>query len=163
MTCRRENTLNPSWGGGSRGRTFAATLAALALGCGGPLGPIPGGALSGVEVACPTAFPADVRQIQIEVRPEDPHSVTTWNVVLEGTLFVPADFLNPVKRWPSYVEADERVRVRVGALVYTCRAIRVVDAERIDLLRAAAARKYDLDPDGAAASTEVWWYRIERR
>ncbi len=46
-------------------------------------------------------------------------------------------------------------RVRVGALVYACRAVRVVDAVRIEELRAAAATKYDLDPDGAAASTEV--------
>ena len=144
-------------------RTLGAVLAALVLGCGGPLGPIPGGALSGVEVACPNAFPADVREIQIEVRPEDPYSVTTWNVVLNGALFVPADFLNPMKRWPSFVEADERVRVRVDPLVYTCRAVRVRDADRIDALRSAAAAKYDLDPEGSAATTEVWWYRIERR
>ena len=163
MTRRREHTPNPAPHVSYRLRACAAVLAGLALGCGGPLGPIPGGALSGVEVACPDAFPSDVREIQIEVRPENPHSVTTWNVVLNGALFVPADFLNPVKRWPSYVEADERVRVRVGALVYACRALRVRDPGRIDALRSAAAAKYDLDPDGAAATTEVWWYRIQRR
>ncbi len=144
-------------------RAAACVLAALALGCGGPLGPIPGGVLSGPEVACPDAFPADVRELQIEVRPEDPYSVTTWNVVLDGVLHVPADFLNPVKRWPYYVEADDRVRIRMGALVYACRAVRLEDATRIQALREAAAAKYDLDPDGTAASAEVWWYRIERR
>lgn len=141
----------------------ALALGALLVACGGPLGPIPGGALSGPELACPRAFPSDVRELQIEVRPGDPYSVTTWNVVLDGSLHVPADFLNPVKRWPHYVEADDRVRVRLGGLVYACRARRVSDPERIEVLRAAAADKYALDPEGAAASTEVWWYRIERR
>ncbi len=155
MTRRAEHSPIPSVAG-------LALLFSL-IGCGGPLGPIPGGALSGPEVACPDAFPSDVEAVQIEVRPADPYSVTTWNVVLDGTLHVPADFLNPVKRWPHYVEADDRVRVRVGPLVYACRALRVADPERIEALRTAAATKYDLDPDGFAASSEVWWYRITRR
>ncbi len=145
-------------------RPVAAVAGALLLfACGGPLGPIPGGALAGPEVACPSSFPSDLRETEIEVRPEDPYSVTTWNVVLDGALHIPADFLNPVKRWPHFLEADDRVRLRVGSLVYACLAVRVEDPVRIDALRTAAARKYGLDPDGAAASTEVWWYRIVGR
>lgn len=145
-------------------RPIAVLALALALvGCGGPLGPIPGGALRGPEVACPAAFPGDVEETEIEVRPDDAYSVTTWNVVIDGTLHIPADFLNPLKRWPYYLEADDRVRVRVGSLVYACRAVRVESPERINALRAAAAAKYDLAPDGVAASTEVWWYEIVGR
>ena len=136
---------------------------AVLAGCGGPLGPLPGGRLSGAEVACPSAFPADVREIEIEVRPDDPYSVTTWNVVQGGRLHIPADFLNPVKRWPYYLKADPRIRIRTGALVYACRATRIEDPEVIDALRLAAARKYEIDPEGAAASTEVWWFRVSRR
>ena len=145
---------------------LAATLLVLlpvVVGCGGPLGPLPGGELSGAEVACPRAFPADVREIEIEVRPDDPYSVTTWNVVQGGRLYIPADFLNPVKRWPYFLEADPRIRIRTGALVYACQATRVEDADTIDRLRLAAAKKYDLDPEGAAASTEVWWFTVSRR
>jgi len=138
-------------------------LGALAAGCGGPWGPIPGGALSGPEIACGTGFPTDLREIEVEVRPEDPYSVTTWNVVLDGTLYIPADFLNPVKRWPGFVDADERIRLRVDGLVHRCRAVRVTDADLVGRLRAAIAAKYDIAPDGIAARTEVWWYRVERR
>ncbi len=140
-------------------------LAAVLLfsACGGPWGPIPGGALSGAEIACGSTFPTDLQEVEIEVRPSDPYSVTIWNVVVDGTLYLSADFLNPGKRWPYFLEEDERLRVRVGGLVHACRGIRVTDTDRIQRLREAAARKYDLAEDGMAASVEVWWFRVGRR
>jgi antitoxin component of MazEF toxin-antitoxin module len=150
-------------GSGKHRTATVSVFALLYLGCGGPLGPIPGGTLRGPEVACPAVFPSDVEETEIEVRPEAAYSVTTWNVVVDGALHIPADFLNPVKRWPYYLEADDRVRIRIGSLVYACRARRVEHPERIERLRAAAAAKYGLSADGAAASTEIWWFEIVGR
>ena len=145
-------------------RSLLLLIAGL-FGCNGPFGLMAGGLLEGKTAPAPSDWAAvgAYGTGQLETRPEDPYSVTTWNVVLDGVLHVPADFLNPVKRWPHYVEADDRVRIRMGALVYACRAVRLEDATRIQALREAAAAKYDLDPDGTAASAEVWWYRIDRR
>ena len=172
---RRGRTGGPGTGGkgGSSGRGAGATRAGAVLalaavmvaGCGGPWGPLPGGRLAGEEAACPDAgfaFAAEVRETAVEVRPDDPWSVTTWNVVHEGALYLSADFLpiNPVKRWPHLLVADPRVRVRVGSTVYACRATREHDLEVVRALREAAAGKYALDPDGMAAQAEVWWFRV---
>ncbi len=132
----------------------------------GPWGMIPGGPFSEESEPCTTAewgTYARVREVAVEVWPPTPRSVTTWTVVYEGELFLPADFLTPWKRWPHQVMEDDRVRVRVEGSVFACRAERVEDKEAIRELRLIAARKYDLDPQGMAAQTEVWWFRVRPR
>lgn len=89
--------------------------------------------------------------------------MTTWSVVHEGELFVPADFLTPWKRWPHQVRVDDRIRLRLGGQIFECRAERVVDDERIEKLRLAIAAKYDLQAESRAATIEVWWFRIRPR
>ena len=132
----------------------------------GPLGMVPGGPFRGPEFSCAKVdwqnFAA-VEELELEVRPERPRSITTWSVVHQGELFVPADFLTPWKRWPEQVLADPRVRIRIGERILRCRAERVDDAPRVEALRATAAQKYDLAPDGRAARSEVWWFRIGPR
>jgi hypothetical protein len=144
----------------------AAVAAAGWLGLGlldGPWGMIPGGAFRGEGRPCgeaPWERLASVREVELEVRPSRPRSITTWNVVRGNELYVPADFLTPWKRWPHQVVADGSVRVRVGGDIFECHAERVLDPERIAELRLAAMAKYDLDPGGRAARTEVWWFRL---
>lgn len=148
-------------------------MAALAgLGClatgwlDGPIGMIPGGALRGAEEPCTAAdwdAYADAREVEVEVRPKRPRSVTTWSVVHEGALHLSADFLTPWKRWPYQVLEDPRIRVRVAGRIFACRARRVDAPAAIAALREAAAVKYEVDPDGLAARVEVWWFRVEPR
>jgi hypothetical protein len=142
-----------------------ALFAGLALACDGPVGPIPGGALRGEAKNCPTAWTAFAteREVEFEVSPSRPRSVRIWNVVLEGRLYVPGDFLTPIKTWPHRVVADPRVKLRIAGQLFRCRALRVEDAATIEALRREAARKYDLEPDGWAARSEVWWFAIEPR
>jgi len=151
-------------------RTFALVL--LALGAlllaapffDGPWGPLPGGALrSGPQVDLPARWPEGSvgETVEIETRPATPWSVTTWCVVLDGVLYVPADFLNPVKLWPFFALEDPRVRVRAGGVRYAARATLVRDTALDARLREAFARKYDLAPDGLAARSDVWFFRLE--
>ena len=132
----------------------------------GSWGMVPGGRFEGPSMPCGKArweqFAA-VRELEVEVRPGRPRSVTTWSVVREGELFVPADFLTPWKRWPYQVLDDSRIRIRVGAQIFECRAERVGDEELIGQLRLAAAAKYDLQLEGLAARTKVWWFRVRPR
>ena len=77
----------------------ATCIAWLATGrMDGPWGMLPGGRLEGPAVGCETArweeF-ASAEELELEVRPESPRSMTTWSVESEGELFVPADFLTP--------------------------------------------------------------------
>ena len=141
---------------------YALGLGACSLGD-GPWGMIPGGSFLGSSEPCRAAHWGDytsLPELELEVYPEAPRSVTTWSVVYAGQLFVPADFLLPGKRWPHQVEADERVRVRARGRIFECRAQRVRDARLIEALRGTIAAKYELEPDGWAARSEVWWFRI---
>ena len=153
--------------GPGRRRAHACTFVLLlALGCSGPCGPIPGGRLSGIEQPYPTrGFPTleEVERIAIEIGTEDPYSVHTWVVVHEGELFVPADFFQPVKRWPHLAETTPTARVRIGRKLYPGRLLRVRDPGTIETLRAAAARKYGIEPGSWASRVEVWWFRFAPR
>lgn len=129
----------------------------------GPIGPVPGGALrAGPLVDLPAHWPEGAvgETVELETRPATPWSVTTWAVVLDGTLHLSADFLNPLKLWPFFVLEDPRVRVRVGGVRYAAHATRVRDAATIARLRDAFRHKYALAPDGLASRTEVWFFRI---
>ena len=140
----------------------ALGLGACSLGD-GPWGMVPGGSLLGPSEPCTAAHWGDyvsLPELELEVRPEAPRSVTTWSVVYAGQLFVPADFMLPGKRWPHQVAADERVRVRARGRIFECRARRVRDAQLAEALRRAIGTKYELDPNGWAARSDVWWFRI---
>lgn len=132
----------------------------------GPWGMLPGGRLEGPALPCelaPWEQLGAVREVEVEVRPTRPRSLSTWLVVLEGEPFLPADFLTPWKRWPYQVLEDDRVRLRVDGRIFECRAERVGQPELVARLRLAAGVKYDLPPDGRAARTEVWWFRVGPR
>jgi len=132
----------------------------------GPWGMVPGGAFSQQAEACgPASWErfADVREVELEVSPERPRSMTTWSVVHDGRLFIPADFLTPWKRWPARVLADARVRLRVGDRVFACRADRVSEPALVEELRRTIAAKYEIDPEGRAGRVEVWWFRLGPR
>jgi len=159
-------------------RIATATLAGLgftlALGGGwlstrwldGPWGMLPGGRFHGEGLPCTherLRALADSTEVEIEARPDRPRSMTTWSVVVDGSLYVPADFLTPWKRWPYHVLEDPRIRLRAAGGILDCRAERVEDAARIEQLRRAIAGKYELKPDSRAASIEVWWFQLGPR
>ncbi|MEZ4278266.1 MAG: hypothetical protein R3F21_01460 [Myxococcota bacterium] len=146
-----------------RGALFA--FCSLLLACDGPVGPLPGGRLAGPDTACPVEWQAlaGEREVELELMPDAPRSVRIWNVVVAGRLFVPGDFLTPIKRWPQQVVADPRVRIRIAGRIHRCLAQRVEDPELIEGLRRAAAEKYELEPDGWAAQSEIWWFELRPR
>jgi hypothetical protein len=151
-----------------RTRLLAATL--LWLGCGGPLGPISGGALSGEVKPAPSdwSFVDDVEQVQLETNPGEPHSVNTWIGASGGALYLPTSMIRgpmlPTERaWVRNVEADDRIRLRVGEDVYELRAERVLDATEAETARAALVTKYALGADDMDPEREIWIFRLESR
>lgn len=135
----------------------------------GPLGMLPGGRLRGASQPCPASWDAraDFRELEIELTPERPRSVRTWGIVQDGALFVPADFLTPWKRWPFQVQADPRVRIRLGedprGEIFECAATVTGEPLLVAALRAGIAAKYDIPTDGRAAQVRVIWFRIAPR
>ena len=141
---------------------WLAGLCGVIAACDGPVGPLPGGRLRGEDAPCAVDWRGRdaEREVELEVSPDAPRSVRIWNVVEDGRLFVPGDFLTPAKRWPHQVMADPRVRLRIAGELFRCEARRVTDPAQIDALRREAARKYALAPDGWAARSEVWWFEL---
>lgn len=129
-----------------------------------PIGPVAGKQLSGEEAP---AWPGDWEftdeydLVALEVRPDDPHSVTTICFLHEGALYVPSQG-GGEKAWPQMVLADPRVRIKVGDTIYRARATRITDDAQRQALLASAAKKY---PRIAAADAEVppdvWVFRID--
>lgn len=114
----------------------------------GPLGPIPGGPLRAGELVADSiddwTFAADIQEIELEVNPESPRSITVWCLVHEGQLYIPAAQAER-KRWPGQVVADARLRVRIDRKLYNRRATRITDPALAEVLTAALVEKYGVE------------------
>jgi len=103
----------------------------LAIACGGPIGIIPGGALSGEEATANawTEVVSDSGTLELETRPEDPYSVRVGYVFREGNVYIdPAE----ERAWYQNIRADPSVRVRFDNRVYRARAVPVRDAAELE-------------------------------
>ncbi len=133
-----------------------------------PCGPLPGDALEGQEVPGPVSdwsFSDAHSRCHLEVRPSDPHSITTTCYVHEGQLYVPAR-MGDAKKWTKMVLADPRGRIRIGERIYPVRIERVED----DALRRDAAlsgwRKYnpgEASPGDFEISEDHWIFELQSR
>ena len=96
-----------------------------------PIGPLSGKALSGQAMPIPATWPTceqtrelpEDEELAIEMRPDDPYSVTTWYLIYENTLFVPAQYPED-KDWPKYVEANANIKVKLCGQLFEGRARR---------------------------------------
>jgi len=147
-----------------RRRTLLACLvplALLALGL-GPCWRIPGGRLSGQEVEQPVedwSFTDAFPHCQVEVQPSSPYSINANCYAATRTLYVGCMRCSG-KRWPTYVMADPRARVRFGDRIYPVRAVRVTDPAELQSAWQARGRKYG--PGGGPGPPEDYWvFRLE--
>jgi hypothetical protein len=118
----------------------------------GPLGPIPGPELSGTVVAEPVedwSFIDAVKVVQIETRPEDPYSVSTWATRLGDGIYVFAS--DDESPWVRNIGEDPRVRVRIEGRIHECRAVSVADFETkrafLTTMRSKYKNDYGFDPE----------------
>ena len=140
------------------GRLLASISVGLFLGCGGPLGPIPGGMLDGPRAPRmgDPAVLGDSGIGELETGPGDPYSVTVAYNVIDGVLYVNAG--GEAKRWARNALADPDVRFRVDGKIHELRAVRVTDPEEIARFGEAWTRGwFRRDPTGY---DEVWVFRL---
>ncbi len=149
-------------------RALAALLVVAALAWffrSNPIGPISGRQLTGTEASYPAdwSFSDAHPTIAVEVRPDDPHSVTTICFVHDGALYVPAQG-GSNKEWTQIVLADSRVRLKVGDLIYAATATRITEFEPA-VVMASAAKKYTemADRMGEDIPEDIWLFRIGPR
>jgi hypothetical protein len=135
----------------------------------GPLGPFPGGAMTGELVAAPVADwsavlpanPHNSQHVEVQVNPANPRAITTSYAVHDGKLYVFA-LLGARKTWPALAMADDRVFVRREGKLYPLRALRVTDPVELEPL---AQQLHELAPGEAAdaESLPTWYFRMDPR
>ncbi len=152
---------------------LAALLAISIVGAGivrlainGPIGPLAGGRLDGIERTAPTdwTFSDEHLTIAVEVRPADPHSVTVVCFVSGGELYIPARDAAE-KAWTQMALEEGRARVRIGDELYPIQLVKVEDASELESAYQAASEKYPrigAETDGRLPEG-VWLFRAERR
>ena len=147
-------------------------VASLGLAGCGPIGPIPGGKLSGMAGPPKVAnwgFADHVKHAQLETRPDDPLSVNTWFVGMGPTLYVPTSMTlgskEPAERnWVKEIDADDRVRIRVGSMIYERRATRVADGSaEYEQARTALEARYEISPEDRDPERTIWIFRLDAR
>lgn len=97
----------------------------LLTGCQSPFLVLPGGELEGSQRQTESfAFAGDHRLMQLEVNPDAPYSVILRCVVIDDVLYVDAA---PARKWGKMIQADPRVRVKLGDALYPATATAVTD------------------------------------
>ncbi len=122
-----------------------ALLISAVLGCGAPMGPIPGGALEGPASPWPDdwSFTVDIENVLLETNPEDPYSVTVWGVFVEDSFYVAG--ASSESRWVDNVLQQSEVRLAISGTLYEGRASRVIDEGELRAVGDAYTAKYDIE------------------
>lgn len=129
----------------------------------GPLGPIPGGAFVGPVDPDPDPDWSNLEEvIELEIRPEKPWSLSVWNAVIDGELYVPSA-QGARRRWTSVALADPRVRVRTNGKIYERRIELVEDDALRRRIGAAIAERYDLGNRDESDLETTWFFRLAPR
>ena len=143
-----------------------ATLFVLYLNLSEPYRIIPGGRLSGEEIAEPVqdwSFVKEHRGITLETRPSDPYSVNTSYVVEDGNLYISAG-MGAMSRWAWFLLEDPNLRIRVGTRLYPVRATPVEDASKLEALHQARQRRRpELEERSEEEKARIWFFRIDSR
>jgi hypothetical protein len=143
---------------------------ALLAGCGGPLGPLPGGKLSGQEVPVLDGWAGVTTADGIALETVDgqgkPHSVNTWATIIDGAFYVPTSLIlgaeDPNEReWVRNVLANPMVRVRSGERVYPGAMRRVTDAALAAAAKAQLLAAYEEAP--TEHSEAAWVFQVVAR
>jgi hypothetical protein len=146
------------------GLAAVAVVAVAARFHDGPLGPLPGGPFEAASVpsaALDVAAATLANTVEIEVGQPQPLTRTTWVLVEDGAIYIPAGGA-PYKQWPKQAEADGRMRVRLGGQVFSVQATRVTDPPLVGSLRKAVAEKYGVKADeGGAMAESTWFFRLD--
>jgi hypothetical protein len=118
----------------------------------GPLGPFPGPELAGAVVEEPVedwSFVDAVKVIQIETRPGDPYSVSTWMTRIDDGIYVFAS--NDQSPWVQNIIQDPLVRIRIEGRIHELRAVGVADPEVkrvfLETMKAKYEHDFGFDPE----------------
>lgn len=131
---------------------------------------------SGEITASPESWEFLEDRMEIEIQTLNPAtSRTVWVPVIDGDLYIVSGYMNsPLgrlwKQWPSYMEQDNRVLIRVDDRIYQQRLERITEGPITAEVMSEIAHKYFGGPDtvnpaagAAVASGSVWLFEVTDR
>ena len=130
-----------------------------------PIAMLAGKELTGEEKAYPASweFSRQYQLIAVESRPEDPHSVTTVSLLIDGELHIPA-MRAPTKEWPGIVRKDPRVRIKIGDHIYPAQLTLVSDNAGVEYARQFQEKFEEMGREPPAERpADVWLFKVSPR
>lgn len=110
---------------------------------------------------------------EIEIQTLNPStSRIVWVPVVDGRLYIVSGYMSSTigrlwKQWPTYMEEDNRVLIRVDDRVYAQRLDRITDGPVAAAVMSEVARKYFGAPEGvnpaagaSVSSGSVWLFEV---
>ncbi len=129
----------------------------------GPLGPIPGGALSGMVNSDPHPDWSNLEKVmELEIRPARPWSLSIWNVVIDGELYVPSA-KGARRRWTAVAVKEPLVRLRTHGQIFERRIERVTDPALCRRLAQALGQRYGFEPPPDPQQDTSWYFHLAPR
>ncbi len=119
-------------------------------------------------------FIRDREEIEIQTL-NPPTSRTVWVPVVDGRLYIVSGYMSSTlgrlwKQWPTYLEQDNRILIRVDDRIYQQRLRRITSGPITDQVMSEVIRKYAGGPDqvieGAGqgvTSGSVWLFEVVDR
>ncbi len=109
------------------------------------MGPIPGGALEGEEIAWPEdwSFTDNVENVLLQTDPEDPYSVTIWCIARENTLYFAA--ADKESQWVRNINDNSEVTLSVNTRLIRGTASIVTGRAEAEPVIQAYLQKYEID------------------
>ncbi len=126
------------------GKALLLVISLLLISACEPMGPIPGGELSGTVISHPPSWTTlnETEVVQFEVN--GPYSINIWGVGTNKGYYVAAAKGDEAK-WTRKIAENSAVRLRIGDNIYKLNATRVDDADEIQDVLKVYKTKYELE------------------
>lgn len=129
-----------------------------------PIGPLPGGALSGQTVPEPVedwGFVKDELFCQLETKVPEPRSITVTCIVSDRQLYVGCSSCSG-RYWSEQLAKEPDVRYGALGKIYPVRASRVGDARELNRVWLDRAEKNGNENPGPKPD-DFWFFRLSSR
>ena len=128
---------------------------------------------SGEVVASPENWDFLKEREEMEIQTYNPNTYRTlWVPVVDGKLYIVSGYMNSTigrlwKQWPTYIEQDNRILIRVDDNIYEQRLNRITEGPIAAAVMSEVARKYfgapaEVNPAAGVAITSgsVWLFEV---
>jgi len=145
-----------------RNAVYVLFLCLCASACSGPIGPIPGGALEGEEIAWPDdwSFTDNIENVLLQTDPEDPYSVTIWCVARANTLYFAA--ADKESHWVQNINDNSKVILSVDTRLIRGTASTVTERAEAEPVIQAYLEKYKIDSRDDFVQEDGLMFRLSK-